>query len=504
MHLKPISKTISRKNRDPRGRLWQRCKRREPSEGSLRPEGNLRRVPAALFVFFVIFGITAFQCRFIALADDSSSSPADASSSSATSDTQNVQTDNSTNASVTSDNTNSTDGSSTDASDTDAGLDAVPPTPPDVSSTMPDVSSTPDIAVPSSTPTSSDAIGTDAADGTDANPAADAASSNTDAPTDGTLISTGDASAVANVQNVVNTNIVNAQGFADFINLLQPLVGNIDLSNLDFQPTICSTCAGGSLTVDNSSTADVTNDISVTADTGSNAIADASDGSTIATGGAAAAANVLNVVDSNIVNSNYLLLVMNNFSQMTGDLILPGAAFFNDFLDPAPVSTPSTAVANDNTATVGNNLSITADTGSNDISDSSGSSSITTGDSVTASNVVNLVNSNVTTNNQVYILVRVFGTWNGTVFSAPPGLSWNRRLMACSSPVRGRKVCSLAVAGTARPAQVATAHWPSQTQIRRTCRTTCRSTRSPARTRSKTRAAPLQSRPATPMPPATS
>ncbi len=165
------------------------------------------------------------------------------------------------------------------------------------------------------------------------------------------------------------------------------------------------------------------NNVSVTANTGSNTITSSTGESTIITGQSAAAANVVNVINTNIINSRYLLLAVNNFSRWIGDLIFPGKSFFAGLLGNGNSTSPAALnVSNGNSASIANNVEAAAGTGGNSVGAPSGI--IITGSANSAANVVNVANTNITNSDQVYILVRVFGTWTGSIFSVPPGVSW--------------------------------------------------------------------------------
>ena len=75
------------------------------------------------------------------------------------------------------------------------------------------------------------------------------------------------------------------------------------------------------LDVANDNTATVVNDVSVLADTGGNAAQGTS--ASIQTGDAAASANVLNVVNTNIFGNHWFLGVINIFDSLFGDIIFP-------------------------------------------------------------------------------------------------------------------------------------------------------------------------------------
>ncbi len=314
--------------------------------------------------------------------------------------------------------TSDTTSTSPDTSSTSVGDATLNTTTTDASSTSPSSSSTDS----SATSTSSDTSSTPA----------DTSSSNTTGSggaDTGAIITTGNAAAAANVVNVVNTNIFDSTGFLSLLNLFDPQIGDVSTDGLSFPLSGCTSdgCSLGNLSVDSQNSGTVTNDVTVGATTGGNT---ASGTSTITTGDAAAAANVVNVVNSNFVDSNYLLMVVNNFSQWIGDLVFPGKSFFTGLTDGSALpdnsgTGGSTTISNANDATVVNNTETTAATGGNTV-DASGTATVTTGDAAAVTNTANLVNTNLVNSDQVYIVVRVFGNWAGNIFSTPPGLTWEQ------------------------------------------------------------------------------
>jgi hypothetical protein len=247
----------------------------------------------------------------------------------------------------------------------------------------------------------------------------------------GASVETGNAVSVANVVQVINTNIFNSQGLLYFLNAL---MGNIalDLRNAfsiltgnspASSPCSLTDCAdtGTTVTVSNQNIAEVTNTVSVTASTGNNTADAGSGDATIQTGDAYASANVVNVVNTNIVNSNYLLLSVNNFGAFGGDIVFPGAEWFQDLLAQSTIRPGSeTTVTNTNTAQVSTVGEVQADTGDNT---TGGTGTITTGDSHAGATVVNQVNTNIFGDSMLF-LFRVHGNWAGNVFGLPEGMSW--------------------------------------------------------------------------------
>lgn len=256
--------------------------------------------------------------------------------------------------------------------------------------------------------------------------------------TDLATIDTGSAISTANVLNVVNTNIFNAEGLFYFLNML---MGNValDLRNLfsiltgntpDLENgTACSledaSCnnGNGTLTISNQNKAVLNTELTVGASSADNS-ASASEGEAgIKTGDAYAGANVMNVVNTNITNANYLLLSMNGFGTGTSDIVFPGADWFYELLrggSGVPAGS-SVTMKNDNTALVTTEIGIEAESGDNTAD--APSADITTGSSIASTNVVNNVNTNIF-GNSISLLFRVSGDWAGNVYGLPEGMSW--------------------------------------------------------------------------------
>lgn len=254
--------------------------------------------------------------------------------------------------------------------------------------------------------------------------------------TDGTaLIVTGDAFAHANVINVINSNIVNSYGFILLLNLLFGQ-GIFDLRDLDFpdlshnvsetSPCNLGGCEGADLTVNATSTASISNDVIVRASTGENtAVGDG--GAYIGTGDAYAGANVINLANTNIIDSNYLLIGINNFGNLDSDIVLPGAEFFERFFSHFNLFS-GTNLAVNNEADVVNNVDTQASTGNNAATggdgESGGDAVIATGDAVSGTNLINTVNTNLIGGSSFYLLLQVHGNWSGEIFGLPEGISW--------------------------------------------------------------------------------
>lgn len=243
-------------------------------------------------------------------------------------------------------------------------------------------------------------------------------------------INTGDAVAFTDVLNVVNTNIVDSDGLVQFINEALgyqdfDLRDEFELTYAEFDTAQSTSncnldeCSGVDTTITLDNNADIENNITVIADTGSNQAA--GENSSINTGDAYASANVINVANTNITDSNYLLLVFNNFSSYAGDIVLPNSDFFDKILQNSG-GVNNVDLNINNSATVNNNVETVANTGKN--SASGNNTTINTGNAGASSEITNMVNQNVIGGSSFSMLIRVHGDWTGSITGLPDGLTW--------------------------------------------------------------------------------
>lgn len=264
------------------------------------------------------------------------------------------------------------------------------------------------------------------------------------------VIDTGDAAASTNIINVANVNVFDSNGMIMLLNSLSGMTGNVDLrdalSGITFESFCGEGCDGTSTPlsalISNNSTSTIDNNIVVGAQTGNNGISGPGTDGTIMTGDAYAAANVVNMANTNIVDSNYLLFVFNGLGNMiNGDFILPSAGFFSNFFSgssgssmsgqstPAVLSsTTDLDIQNENSSIINNSVDVHAGTGDNSVSSEMGSttasSSIVTGDAQSGTNIFNETNSNLVGGGSFMVLFRVFGKWSGNVLNTPDGIQW--------------------------------------------------------------------------------
>jgi len=257
-------------------------------------------------------------------------------------------------------------------------------------------------------------------------------------PSDGSKagVNSGNALAVANVISLVNTNIFNSNGFILLLNDLFGVSGNLDLRNLDAlfanpdygvasrKCSLLECSSGGGLEIKNQNTANITNDVVVRSGTGENAVSNATGDGAINTGSAYAAANVVNIANTNIVDANYGILVFNAFGGWGGDVILPSLSGASGSGDSSVIGSASTEIVNINKANIGNNVDNQAGTGDNTIQNIGGDGAINSGAAEASTNVLNQVNQNIFNRDSILIVFRIFGNWTGKIQSQSDGLLW--------------------------------------------------------------------------------
>ena len=249
----------------------------------------------------------------------------------------------------------------------------------------------------------------------------------------GIFVTSGEAVALAEVVNVVNTNIIDSSSFIGILNNVLGEVPRLDTRELIGQTVGenagCgedSPCGGDSARLAGiSNVAVVNNAVVARAMTGDNAAT--GDGGGISTGDAYASGNIVNVVNTNIVGSNVFMMIFNNFGDWDGDIVFPSASHFANqvFAGSADQTSggngQSVVYDANNDAVVSNNTSAVSQTGGNGISGQGGI--IESGSALSVNSAVNDVNGNYFNTDRFYVLLRVFGNWSGDIYGLPAGMS---------------------------------------------------------------------------------
>ena len=235
-----------------------------------------------------------------------------------------------------------------------------------------------------------------------------------ESPAEPSEIQTGDSVTVVNVENQVNSNIINSEFINHTLNIyLGDEAGDIDLNLLaqnainkvfSEDQNLDGVVSVSALSVDNF--AYVENNIDAEASTGGNGVESSGDGE-ITTGNSYAAISVLNNVNTNIIDSKVHLVTINIFGSLAGNIVLPSV--------PAPdqAGCCQESVISQNVALVVNNISADAISGQNQVA-AVGPAEITTGQAETAVNVYNLVNTNLINIYFNHFEINNMGEWSGS------------------------------------------------------------------------------------------
>lgn len=289
------------------------------------------------------------------------------------------------------------------------------------------------------------------------------------------LIESGDADLIANVVNFINSNIVDAEVILATINVFGQWIGDLILPALGLEEnsykeaTITVSNKDTGSNSNNQATTEIDSDLEVMnennnliinnfnpkANTGENRAEYNTSGGMIETGEVSAQSSLASVANTNITNSNPILLIINTLGEWVGAIISPDGTVthqsgeqdvvvystFGDesvnFADGPVTLTESfnqetgpnsenitktnidqeTLIKNTNDLVIENNIDLLADTGGNEASYNTGQGMIKSGDANLIANLVNFVNTNITGGKVIIAVINVFGEWFGNIIS---------------------------------------------------------------------------------------
>lgn len=184
-----------------------------------------------------------------------------------------------------------------------------------------------------------------------------------------------------------------------------------------------------SISIENENLASVSNDAINTANTGDNVVVaeegeangkEAGDKATVATGDSLAAVTVVNKLNSNILNSQGLILFLQNIlgsNNLTLDLREHGFLFGGNAALPCDslVCGDGTElrIVNSNDVHIINAIEVNANTGNNTASGTS--AEIQTGNAYASANILNLANVNITDSRYLFLFFDSFGNYSGDI-----------------------------------------------------------------------------------------
>jgi uncharacterized repeat protein (TIGR01451 family) len=244
-------------------------------------------------------------------------------------------------------------------------------------------------------------------------------------------VATGTAQAVASAVNFVNTNIVGNNWLLAEINIFGNWTGNLIVPGEGLLDLPSAGMIFESITNTNLAKS-ITNFLSADANSGDNSVSSVSGDVEVVTGDAVAVSSGTTLVNTNIVNNNWFLLMINNAGSWTGQVFNwnngeKELAYEYDFGSLEGADAPVTkyvSVNNYNSAEeVTNSVSASANSGGNVVSEVAGDVSVKTGDAVALASAFNFINTNIVGNNWFMAVVNNAGTWSGDLIFGYPDLS---------------------------------------------------------------------------------
>lgn len=272
--------------------------------------------------------------------------------------------------------------------------------------------------------------------------------------THGGNATSGNAVAELNIVNLINTAIGAGQTFFGLFNIYGDLNGDILFPGLSLNgalasqsgPTIVSNDTTGpnstnnasasnsnSFTLNDNSTATINNNINATATSGNAGVTGNTHGGSATTGSATTDSSIFNLFNSSVFGDNAVLVLINDMGRWVGRIMnLGGGAMSGLMTSGAVVSNYNTGpnstnnasystdndltINNNNTSTINNNVNIGAHSGDATVSGNTHGGNATSGNASVATNVANIVGSNLSFKKVFGILmINIFGSWTGSV-----------------------------------------------------------------------------------------
>ncbi len=247
-------------------------------------------------------------------------------------------------------------------------------------------------------------------------------------------ITTGNATAVANVINMINSVVAANQSFIGTINIYGNYQGNVLLPQNSLNALLQSngTVSTGQLTDSTANTASdakIINNVQLSAASGNATVLDNDNIGSIASGNGMTNLTILNMTNRKVVAANSLLVFVNVMGSWVGLIMDAPAGTTAAALGGGVVASEnggqqassSANVNSSDKATITNNITATAQTGNALATGNDDIGSISTGNALASANIANVVGSNFSLSNWFGVLfINVFGNWKGNFGTVKP------------------------------------------------------------------------------------
>lgn len=239
---------------------------------------------------------------------------------------------------------------------------------------------------------------------------------------------TGDAQAIANILNLLQSTWgeLGGEDIATFIaNVNGDVVGDIYIDPNQI------TSGGGSTDIDINAagSGQITNDINVGTQSGDATVDSNTSAGDANSGDATTIVNLFNLINSAISADRSFLGILNINGDFEGDILLPPGFLGAIIAATGPKSNNTISGGSNNTldvvadsnSNIINDITSTASTGDALVGSNTGAGSATSGEAETNLTILNLTGKQVVASNAVLVFVNVFGQWVGLIMDAPAG-----------------------------------------------------------------------------------
>lgn len=241
---------------------------------------------------------------------------------------------------------------------------------------------------------------------------------------------TGNANAVADVVNVLNSAISAGQSFLGVININGNLNGDILLppnfvdqlikSGAPSSTVAISQTQNNNVAVDNTNTQTINNNVNLSAQSGSATVSDNTNAGNATTGSATTNLTVFNLTGNQVVGANSLLVFVNVQGQWVG-LIMDApagsttAALCGGNCQSSSTTNNNISLTSDTHNTISNDITVAAKSGDATVADNTNAGNATSGNASASANLLNISGSNLSLSDWFGILfINVLGTWHGS------------------------------------------------------------------------------------------
>lgn len=242
--------------------------------------------------------------------------------------------------------------------------------------------------------------------------------------TTGGSATSGDAAAMANVLNVVNSTIGTSQN-QKVAQFTQDILGDVK-GDIILSPLLLKAFLEAQAPDHLKSTVNVNNDFAINnnlllnATSGTAGVVGNTTGGTATSGNATAVANVVNVLNSMIATQQSFVGTINIYGDLEGDILI-APDFIPQMIASNGGSEADLKVSSQDTQTIVNNISAVAESGAASVFGNTNAGSATSGDAESNVVIFNLSGHEVIAKNSLLVFVNVLGKWVGVIVDAPEG-----------------------------------------------------------------------------------